>query len=70
MAIGTEGGAIRIHRIDREGSSEHVGDVETSIAHAGVVNRLAWRPASGDRNGLELASCSDDRSVRIFEVEL
>lgn len=41
-----------------------------SSSHVAAVNRLAWRQAREGRSGLQLASCSDDRSVRVFDVEL
>ncbi|WWC89777.1 uncharacterized protein L201_004703 [Kwoniella dendrophila CBS 6074] len=71
LAVGTELGQISIYQLNQDEHSEiHSKELITldqSISHVGPVNRLAWR----NRNGkLQLASCSDDRSVRIFDVEL
>lgn len=39
-----------------------------SICHVQAVSRLAFRP--GKRDAVELASGSDDRSVRIFSIKM
>lgn len=36
-------------------------------AHAGAVRRLAWRRGT---NGMQLATCSEDHAVKLFEVVL
>ena len=40
--------------------------------HAAAVRRLCWRrlPDSGGAHPLQLASCSDDHSLRVFSVTL
>jgi hypothetical protein len=45
-----------------------VGWADCRITHAEAVNGLAWRPGRDERVW-ELASCGDDCSVRIYEVE-
>jgi elongator complex protein 2 len=39
-----------------------------SISHVGAVNRLAWRRTK--KGELQLASCSEDRSVRVFDISM
>jgi hypothetical protein len=42
-----------------------------SVAHLEAVTRLAFRPATATSNGgIQLASGSDDRSVRVFDLTL
>ncbi|CAH2000531.1 unnamed protein product [Acanthoscelides obtectus] len=70
-AIGFESGTIRLYLGDQE-----VLSLSQSEAHHLTVKRLAFRPifgASGcpeDRNILQLASCSSDTSVKIFDIYL
>ncbi len=45
-----------------------------SVAHVQAVTRLAFRPGRAGEGrqgeGVELASCSDDRSVRVWIIVL
>ena len=85
LAIGTESGSIDIYVVSQAVEVKHVHKVDiryvnrssvlheecltpssSSLAHAGPVNRLAWRRRDAQ---LQLASCSDDRSVRVFDVD-
>ncbi|WWC69248.1 uncharacterized protein I206_103185 [Kwoniella pini CBS 10737] len=71
LAVGTEIGSISIYTLDiieEEVKSKELIIFDESISHVGPVNRLAWRRK--DDGKLQLASCSDDRSVRVFDVEL
>ncbi|EIW70033.1 hypothetical protein TREMEDRAFT_68443 [Tremella mesenterica DSM 1558] len=56
LAVGTENGTIEIYSL--------------LFVMWLPVNRLAFRPQKGEQGGLILASCSDDRSVRIFDIIL
>ncbi|ODN98383.1 elongator complex protein 2 [Cryptococcus wingfieldii CBS 7118] len=68
MAIGTESGSISVHSVNAEGSEvAHLETLDHRDTHVSTVNRLAWRDIDG---ALSLASCSDDRSVRVFSVDL
>ncbi|WRT67342.1 uncharacterized protein IL334_004312 [Kwoniella shivajii] len=70
LAVGTETGSISIHslkQVEDKVESKELISLESSISHVAPVNRLAWR-WKGDR--VQLASCSDDRSVRVFDVEV
>lgn len=58
LAIGTEAGAVELY--DLQG--EHKGSLPEEQRHAGPVARLAWS------KGGKLASASEDRSVRVFEM--
>jgi WD40 repeat protein len=65
----------RSERLERLDFRSHQGPLRIradalSSSHVAAVNRLAWRQAREGRSGLQLASCSDDRSVRVFDVEL
>ncbi|WVQ98910.1 hypothetical protein IAU59_006041 [Kwoniella sp. CBS 9459] len=70
IAIGTESGAISIHslkRVDAVVETRVLATLDQSITHVGAINRLAFRRV-GDR--VQLASASDDRSVRVFDIIL
>ncbi|KAK4684880.1 elongator complex protein 2, partial [Tremellales sp. Uapishka_1] len=71
LAIGSESGLIEIHSISVPSNGgvvvERLVKLDSSIAHVEAINRLAWRTHEG---GLQLASGSDDRSVRVFDVQL
>lgn len=49
-------------------TSLRYASADIRFSHAATVNRLAWRPISDATNHLQLASCADDRSVRIFDI--
>ena len=82
VAVGTEGGSVSIYTVTSEVRAElstvidprydwMTGDgrkADSSHAHVSTVNRLAWRPVREGRP-LQLASCADDRSVRIYTIE-
>lgn len=74
LACGTEDGLVQIWRIaETGGEAAGLPPVATSCvwqasrfdAHAGAVRRLAWRRRS-DR--MQLATCSDDHAVKLFNV--
>ena len=43
--------------------------LEEEVTHAEGLTGLEWRPQLGESGKWELASCGDDFSVRIYEVE-
>ncbi|KAK8869580.1 hypothetical protein IAR55_000147 [Kwoniella newhampshirensis] len=71
LGAGTESGSISIYSVSVTSeavSAQLLVTIDPSISHVDDVNRLAWRrSAEGE---LLLASCSDDRSVRVFNVLL
>ncbi|KIK06761.1 hypothetical protein K443DRAFT_88816 [Laccaria amethystina LaAM-08-1] len=71
LAIGLETGDIIIYS-NKVGSSASDWRIElsidTSIAHVDHIHRLAWRPTIGSSS--ELASCSEDGTLRILKVQL
>ena len=38
--------------------------------HSAGITGLAWRPVYHNEGSLELASCGDDCSVRIYEIAI
>ncbi|KAG8819898.1 hypothetical protein FRC19_009421 [Serendipita sp. 401] len=68
MAIGLENGDILIYAGSLGSSHDwslHL-KLPPSLAHSDHVRSVRWRP---ERNLLQLASCSDDHSVRILELK-
>ncbi|WVR05373.1 hypothetical protein IAU60_002387 [Kwoniella sp. DSM 27419] len=68
MAVGTDSGSVSVHELVRTGrdvETKHVATVQEDDGHVGTINRLAFRK-TGDK--VQLASASDDRSVRVFDV--
>jgi len=73
LAIGIESGNILIFASTTANPNEwhQIIVLDRSIAHVDHVQRLAWRPepAGHDRRRHELASCSDDGTLRVFNIE-
>ena len=66
LAIGFENGEIEIWKCtDASWSMYYKLPVESS--HAATVRKICWR-ISQDSSNFEIASCSDDHSVRIHDV--
>uniref|UniRef100_A0A1I7XFI8 WD_REPEATS_REGION domain-containing protein n=1 Tax=Heterorhabditis bacteriophora TaxID=37862 RepID=A0A1I7XFI8_HETBA len=55
-----------ILRVERSGDEETIIFCGSSDVHEGEVNCVAWNPSDCDL----LASCSDDGSIRLFQVDL
>ncbi|XP_063978697.1 elongator complex protein 2 [Diachasmimorpha longicaudata] len=72
LAIGVEEGSIQVKRINfdkNEGTFVDCLELDTSTAHHKTVKRLSFRPNCTE--GLvQLASCSCDRAVKIYDIEL
>lgn len=70
IAYGTENGRIVLIQLDKvslKAQGEHV--LEQRIAPCKAINALRWRPNSREANDcLQLASASEDFSVRIYNV--
>ncbi|AAW41943.2 conserved hypothetical protein [Cryptococcus deneoformans JEC21] len=70
LAVGKESGSIEVFTVavNRDGvKSDLLSTFDRRVSHVSAVNKLAWRNVEGV---LSLASCSDDRSVRVYKVEL
>ncbi|WWD16158.1 hypothetical protein CI109_100583 [Kwoniella shandongensis] len=71
LAIGTESGTISIHSVSAKSDvveTRPLSTIDQSASHVDDVNRLAWRRNADGK--MSLASCSDDRSVRVFDISL
>nr|ODN87872.1 elongator complex protein 2 [Cryptococcus depauperatus CBS 7841] len=70
LAAGTESGSMSIYILrvtENVVEADLLTTFEPRMSHVGAVNRLAWRKLAGS---LSLASCSEDRSVRVFGIQL
>ena len=68
MAAGSENGRIYILGCERGGKDWRVVKEVEGMTHSDAVTGLTWRPGGRERVR-ELASCGDDCSVRIYEIE-
>nr|XP_022902436.1 probable elongator complex protein 2 [Onthophagus taurus] len=74
IAIGFENGEIHVYKWLTEWSLVHT--LDNGAAHHLTVKRLAFRPVVGcagqrdSENFLQLASCSSDHSVRIYNLDI
>ncbi|XP_011298097.1 probable elongator complex protein 2 [Fopius arisanus] len=72
LAIGVEEGRIAVKVINFEnGEAKFVNclELDTSAAHHKTVKRLSFRP-KGKEGMVQLASCSSDRAVKIYDFEI
>ena len=75
LAVGLDDGGVQIWRVALPSSSaessaaasECVWQASVFQAHAAAVRRLRWRMHG---SGAQLATCSEDHAVKLFEVEL
>ncbi|KAG8962991.1 hypothetical protein FRC03_003541, partial [Tulasnella sp. 419] len=77
LAIGLENGHIVIYSSTPSEPTVWSLDLtmDSNLAHADQIHRIAWRPTSSEtesqpRNLKQLASCSEDRTVRVFEIRI
>lgn len=74
LAVGMENGLIELWRIsrnrDRDPSASVLLRFDPFLCHASAVNRVMWRGSekSSDSDGVLLASCGADNSVRVFDA--
>lgn len=68
LAVGTESGAIEVYSAGEQ-EPRLLISIPAEQRHAGPVNRLAFRPDSGEGT-LRLASAGSDRAVRVFEIRI
>jgi len=70
VAVGLENGGTYVLGCEVGGTGWRiVMSLEEGITHAEGVTCLEWRPTMRENGKWELASCGDDCSVRIYEVE-
>lgn len=76
LAVGLEDGSVQLWRVAETGAeaaglpshaASSVWQAPKFNAHAGAVRRLAWRER---QSSLQLASCSEDHAIRLFDVVL
>ncbi|XP_033124267.1 elongator complex protein 2-like [Anneissia japonica] len=83
LSIGTESGAIKLFKWHPATTEWNLCfDFDQSLRHSLTVKRLRWRPRLGrvgsqvdnagnsDEKWLQLASCSNDCSVKIYNIKL
>lgn len=78
VAVGTESGRIALYswHLNKDGSRSGGWNLlhafDQSICHVLTVRRLRWRKTSEyeDSSCLQLASCSLDHSVRIYNIDI
>lgn len=77
IAVGLEDGNILIEELELEDGkqvsrTEKVWQASQTNMHSGIVSRLSWQPIreQGCKQGLRLASGSEDHVVHIYSVQL
>ncbi|KAL5487931.1 ELP2_1 [Sanghuangporus weigelae] len=75
LAIGTENGEISIYDGLKETPEKWTQQVclGKSIAHLGQIHRMSWRPRRQDGeivSGYQLATCSEDGTLRIIRIRV
>ena len=71
LIVGLENGEISIHTIQLSAGNvaiEQIVSVPSFLTHAATVRRI--KSFINKDNKIRIASCSDDHSVRIFEVDI
>jgi WD40 repeat protein len=66
IVAGLETGQIYIYRMSADYALHEIGSIERSLIPNGQINRILTR---GDGNFM-VACCSDDHTVRIYDVQL
>ncbi|KLO16343.1 WD40 repeat-like protein [Schizopora paradoxa] len=71
LAIGQETGEVLIYlnEVDTPHIWTQVMSLGESLSHVAQVNRLSWRPAPLSAKRRQLASCSDDGTMRITTIQ-
>lgn len=77
LAVGLDDGGVQVWRVDQTGCGAGDGAAAVSAscvwqasrfdAHTAPVRRLCWRQRPGCA---QLATCSEDHAVRVFEAVL
>ncbi|EJD01322.1 WD40 repeat-like protein [Fomitiporia mediterranea MF3/22] len=74
LAVGLENGEVVIY----SGSTQEPDKwherlhLNNSVAHVGQINRMSWRPRQkkDDSSSYQLATCSEDGTLRIIRIQL
>ncbi|KAI0939553.1 hypothetical protein AcV5_000934 [Taiwanofungus camphoratus] len=71
LAIGLESGEIQIYSCLQTSSSEWSLDltIDFRTAHVDQIHRLMWRPTT-DNTTMQLASCSEDSTLKVLTVHI
>uniref|UniRef100_A0A7S4NR91 Elongator complex protein 2 n=1 Tax=Guillardia theta TaxID=55529 RepID=A0A7S4NR91_GUITH len=68
IAIGTEEGEVSVWTSDPVNKEwEKLTSLQGEFAHAGAVHALRWRPTNA--TSVQLATCGEDHSVRVHELQ-
>lgn len=69
LIIGFENGSIKIMTFNRNNNeiSDYL-DIHEHLAHGSTVKRI--KSTFGENNSIRIASCSEDHSVRIFNLNI
>ena len=70
LAVGLESGEVKVLVLEIKDGNVQVKQDHSLIrsnTHSMAVKSVEWRPRAGE---LALATCSEDCSVRIFEIKL
>ncbi|XP_047341599.1 elongator complex protein 2 [Impatiens glandulifera] len=83
LAVGMENGLIELWRTSISRTENGIGSAKSAtsvvalrfdpfVCNVSSVNRLAWRNSEMDMDSrtMELASCGDDHTVRVFRINL
>ncbi|KAF5331613.1 hypothetical protein D9611_007734 [Ephemerocybe angulata] len=70
LAVGLENGHILVYSCPVNNAREWKleSTVDSRVAHVDHIHRLSWRPKTGG-GSTQLASCSDDGTLRILNVQ-
>ncbi|KAJ9096361.1 hypothetical protein QFC21_005182 [Naganishia friedmannii] len=68
LAVGYEDGTIEAHAVSANATAvDLLFTIPQTYAHIEQINRLAWRK---NEESFQLASCSEDRSVKVLSIQL
>lgn len=75
LAIGSELGDVQVWQLSAHADSQRqVATVPSDLAHGGAVKRLRWRPNTSQNNSnnnvYAFASCGEDHTLRVMELQL
>lgn len=72
LAVGLESGEIVIFSSAVDAPAEWRQDytVPKGLAHVGQIHRLAWRPQRAGSSVRQLASCSEDGTLKVLDVHI
>ncbi|KAF9452492.1 WD40 repeat-like protein [Macrolepiota fuliginosa MF-IS2] len=71
LAVGLEDGSIQIFsNVPSDPTAWKLDTmIDTSLAHVNQIHRLSWRPTTKDKGPKELASCSEDGTLKVLIIQ-